>query len=387
MGLGYDANGRIVKATKASTPDALSVYDAAGMRVAERVNDVWRFMIYGIRGKLVAEYGGVQPSDEGGVKYLLSDWQGSMRAVVNSGGYVQSRLDYTAFGEDIGATTGLRSVAQGFSNTNQPRQKFGLTERDDATGLDHTWFRKNENRAGRWTSPDPYNGSASVGNPQSFNRFSYVENQPTNFVDPTGLLLAILRCKLLGEDSNGRAVYGDCTIEFLNIGSGPSVGPGSGGNDTAGGGVAVGGQPAEPPPIDCNELAKQIKKFLNSLQRRARQLMQNLGGLEGPQLDIYANRFKDEQQGLRNRLDEWNTGGCGGPGPTSGLPENVWKWATDPPPPPGISPSANKSQMVQVATGVVVTIGVAYVLYRIVRMVPSLAPPLWGTIPINVAIP
>ncbi|MBK8810644.1 MAG: hypothetical protein IPN69_07905 [Acidobacteria bacterium] len=47
--------------------------------------------------------------------------------------------------------------------------------------------RKNENRAGRWTSPDPYNGSASVGNPQSWNRYSYVESQPTNFVDPSGL--------------------------------------------------------------------------------------------------------------------------------------------------------------------------------------------------------
>lgn len=45
MGFGYDANGRMVKATKANVPDALSVYDAAGMRVAERVNDVWRFAV------------------------------------------------------------------------------------------------------------------------------------------------------------------------------------------------------------------------------------------------------------------------------------------------------------------------------------------------------
>ncbi len=28
----------------------------------------------------------------------------------------------------------------------------------------------------------------SVGNPQSFNRYSYVENQPTNFIDPSGLI-------------------------------------------------------------------------------------------------------------------------------------------------------------------------------------------------------
>jgi RHS repeat-associated protein len=187
----YDANGRMVKATKASLPDASSVYDASGMRVAEQVNDVWRFLIYDIGGKLIAEYGGLQATDEGGVKYLFSDWQGSTRAIVSNSGYVSSRMDYTAFGEDIQAGTGLRTTAQGFNSNSNLRQKYGLTERDEATGLDHTWFRKNENRAGRWTSPDPYNGSATQSNPQSWNRYSYVGNQPTNFVDPSGLQVIV----------------------------------------------------------------------------------------------------------------------------------------------------------------------------------------------------
>ena len=68
-----------------------------------------------------------------------------------------------------------------------PRQKYGLTERDAGSGLDHTWFRKHETRAERWTSPDPYDGSMSIGNPQSFNRYSYVTNDPVSFIDPTGL--------------------------------------------------------------------------------------------------------------------------------------------------------------------------------------------------------
>ncbi|MBX7062280.1 MAG: hypothetical protein K1X52_11535 [Pyrinomonadaceae bacterium] len=159
--------------------------------MAERVNDVWRFSIYDIGGKIVAEYGGVAATDEGGVKYLLSDWQGSTRAVLSNGGFVTARMDYTAYGENIGAGVGLRTAALGYSATSADslRQRYGLTERDDATGLDHTWFRKLENRSGRWTSPDPYNGSTSVGDPQSFNRFSYVANQPTNFIDPSGLLM------------------------------------------------------------------------------------------------------------------------------------------------------------------------------------------------------
>lgn len=190
MGFSYDANGRMVKATKTSVPDANSVYDAAGLRVAERVNDIWRFLVYDIGGKLVAEYGGPQQTDDGGVKYVLSDWQGSTRAIVGNTGHVQSRMDYSTFGESIGNGTGVRTAQQGFSVSDSLRQRYGLTERDEATGLDHTWFRKHENQAGRWTSPDPYNGSMSLGNPQSFNRYSYVESQPTNFLDPSGLNLA-----------------------------------------------------------------------------------------------------------------------------------------------------------------------------------------------------
>ncbi|MGH9949346.1 MAG: RHS repeat-associated core domain-containing protein, partial [Pyrinomonadaceae bacterium] len=98
-----------------------------------------------------------------------------------------SRTDHTAFGESIPNGTGLRSTAQGYWGTIATRQGYGLTERDEATGLDHTWFRKNEGASGRWTSPDPYKGSMDLDDPQSFNRYSYVLNQPTNFVDPSGL--------------------------------------------------------------------------------------------------------------------------------------------------------------------------------------------------------
>jgi len=119
--------------------------------------------------------------------------------------------------------------------------------------------------------------------------------------------------------------------------------------------------------------------------------MENLGGLvpgDGPgTLTAYVDKYEEVQKGLRNRLNDWNTQGCGGPGPTAQIPENAWKWATDPPPPPGISPTADRSNLVQVAAGVTVTIGVAYVLYRIVRLAPSLAPPLWWSIPANVAVP
>ncbi|MGB7208092.1 MAG: RHS repeat-associated core domain-containing protein [Pyrinomonadaceae bacterium] len=208
MGFAHDANGRQIKATRASVPDAWTVYDALGNRVATKINDVRQYMVYDALGKLVAEYG-VASEGLGGVKYIQQDWQGSVRTVTNTNGFVVARTDHQAFGGEVGYGTGQRSIDQGYNVGKVTRQGYGLTERDDATGLDHTWFRKNENSAGRWTSPDPYNGSMSLGDPQSFNRYGYVTNDPINFVDPSGLNEAAEgeACDYRGVDSRGFDIY------------------------------------------------------------------------------------------------------------------------------------------------------------------------------------
>ena len=187
IGFSYDANGRVVKATKASTPDAHTVYDALGNRVATKINDVWQYMIYDAFGQLVAEYG-VPSEGMGGVKYVQQDHQGTVRTITNSSGFVVSRTDHQAFGEALGAGIGLRSVNQGYGVDAMTRQSYGFTEKDDSSGQQHTWFRKLETQGGRWSSPDPYKGSMSLGDPQSLNRYSYVGNEPVNYVDPSGLL-------------------------------------------------------------------------------------------------------------------------------------------------------------------------------------------------------
>jgi RHS repeat-associated protein len=74
-----------------------------------------------------------------------------------------------------------------FSQTDTVRQKYASMETDDATGLNHTLWRKDDNLSGRWTSPDPYGGSMSTANPQSFNRYTYCSNDPVNHVDRLGL--------------------------------------------------------------------------------------------------------------------------------------------------------------------------------------------------------
>lgn len=114
-------------------------------------------MVYDAFGKLVAEYG-VAAESIGGVKFVQQDWQGSVRTVTNSNGFVVARTDHPAFGEDIGVGVGLRKVEQGYSADKATTQGYGLTENEAATGQQHTWFRQLKTQAGHWRFPDPYKG-------------------------------------------------------------------------------------------------------------------------------------------------------------------------------------------------------------------------------------
>lgn len=254
----FDANGRMIKSsTTTDTNINLAVMDAAGNKVAEKVNDIWRFAIYDVFGKMVTEYGGLNQADDGGVKFIHQDIQGSTRAITSLTASVVSRMDYQAFGEQIPNTIGQRS-ASGFASNDSIRHRYAMSERDEATNLDDTWWRKNENRAGRWTRPDPYMGSMEIDDPQSFNRFSYVVNEPTNFVDPSGLFWQFLGCRIEFywrphvEGGGDWVDYQVCSyqwVEYEPIGIPTHSSPGGGGG---------GGDPAQPQPPD-NKKCKQDK--------------------------------------------------------------------------------------------------------------------------------
>jgi len=67
------------------------------------------------------------------------------------------------------------------------RDKFATYSRDSSTGLDYAMNRSYGNSMGRFLTPDPYQPSAKLGNPQSWNRYAYVTNDPINKNDPNGL--------------------------------------------------------------------------------------------------------------------------------------------------------------------------------------------------------
>jgi len=65
--------------------------------------------------------------------------------------------------------------------------RFTGKERDAETGLDYFGARYFGSAQGRMTSPDPLLQSGVPEMPQSWNRYSYVLNNPLAYVDPTGL--------------------------------------------------------------------------------------------------------------------------------------------------------------------------------------------------------
>jgi len=66
-------------------------------------------------------------------------------------------------------------------------RKFTGQKRDNETGLDYFEARYFSAPLGRFTSPDPLLNSGRPNNPQTWNRYAYVLNNPLRFIDPTGL--------------------------------------------------------------------------------------------------------------------------------------------------------------------------------------------------------
>ena len=99
------------------------------------------------------------------------------------------------FGEELTAGVGARDAANlkySTSGIDNVRQRFTGYEKDIETGnvdtaLDYAQARMYQNRHGRFTAPDPLLFSASLANPQTFNRYVYVGNNPMNLTDPSGL--------------------------------------------------------------------------------------------------------------------------------------------------------------------------------------------------------
>ena len=114
---------------------------------------------------------------------FLTDPLGSIRYVEGPNG-TEAESDYYPFGGE--RVISNSSVDEPCGTLTTPNHyKFTGLERDTETGLDHTLFRQLSSNYGRWLSPDPRGGDPT--NPQSFNRYAYVMNNPVTLTDRRGL--------------------------------------------------------------------------------------------------------------------------------------------------------------------------------------------------------
>ncbi len=113
----------------------------------------------------------------GGVYWMHQDPVAKSKRITNSSGTVVSTIELDPWGGETN-----RSSNEAF----QPR-KFTTYERDSISS-DDAMHRRYNRWWSRFEQPDPYDGSYNLADPQSFNRYSYVQNDPVNFRDPSGLM-------------------------------------------------------------------------------------------------------------------------------------------------------------------------------------------------------
>ena len=199
----YDAENRQTDATPTLGHDLAYFYDGEGRRVkkrcCKRLNDDVRLRRAGeARGGVQR---GCSPQRAAGC-FLTADHLGSTRLVTNAGGGVVERTDYLAFGDEIVSSTGSpRLSVTGYTADSGIQQKFTGKERDAETGLDYFGARYFSAAQGRFTNPDPLvwqswqSGNDDekarflefISDPQNFNQYAYVRNNPLSSIDPSGL--------------------------------------------------------------------------------------------------------------------------------------------------------------------------------------------------------
>lgn len=106
--------------------------------------------------------------------YRVENHIDSLGSLANSSGALTGTVDLAPYGQTI-------------TDQLQSHFKFAGLYRDDGTASDHALYREYSPAQGRWLSPDPYNGSYDLYNPQSLNRYSYILNNPLSDIDPEGL--------------------------------------------------------------------------------------------------------------------------------------------------------------------------------------------------------
>ncbi|MGA3197710.1 MAG: RHS repeat-associated core domain-containing protein, partial [Terriglobales bacterium] len=204
-GANYDGNGNLLADTfntyawdsdtnvvginlNGSTPISIT-YDALDRAVEESNSGTYKQILYGPTGGKLALMSGQTATNvflplPGGeqatytnstIRFRHYDWLGSARFESSMAQKEYGDVAYAPFGEP-------------YSILGTPYLSFTGQQQDSISGTYDFLFREYNPVQGRWISPDPSGLSAvDPNNPQSWNRYAYVLNNPLSATDPFGL--------------------------------------------------------------------------------------------------------------------------------------------------------------------------------------------------------
>jgi RHS repeat-associated protein len=152
----YDAEGR-----RASKNTFTYLYDLAGHQVAELNSGSWdRGEVYA-GGRHLATY-------SGGTTYFPHvDWLGTERVRTNAAGNIAETCISLPFGD-----------GQSCTGSDSGPTHFTGKQRDTETNLDYFDARFYSSTKGRFARPDESFADQDTGDPQSWNMYTYVVNDP-----------------------------------------------------------------------------------------------------------------------------------------------------------------------------------------------------------------
>ncbi|MGW4211690.1 RHS repeat domain-containing protein, partial [Lentzea sp. NPDC004789] len=185
--LEYDVEGRVSKVTNADGKVSTYLYDADGNRLIAREPSATTVYVFGQEIRLEAgsstpswtryySHNGhvvAQRNSVSGLKWLLTDHQGTEIAAVTAGNLAVASRRQTPFGESRGSAVSWNQ--HGF--VGGTREESGLTR---------VGARLYDSSVGRFLSADPV---VDNNDPQQLNGYAYSNNSPVSFSDPSGLYL------------------------------------------------------------------------------------------------------------------------------------------------------------------------------------------------------
>jgi RHS repeat-associated protein len=177
---GFNAENQMVSMDGGA---ATYAYDGEDRRMKRTVGSETTYYFYGPGGILcefstsnaISSATAASSSDK--TYYHTTDKLGSAVLVINSAGTVIENNRTLPYGE--------MWIPENAPSTND--KKFTTYLRDAESNLDYAMARYYASRMGRFISADP-SDSAEEHDPQTWNLYTYVNNDPINFTDPTGLV-------------------------------------------------------------------------------------------------------------------------------------------------------------------------------------------------------